>query len=53
MQGNKLKGLLAICEGISMVRNSPNLIFRPVEPIMFSHRRTNTMRTLMLFLRAS
>lgn len=53
MQGNKFKELLVIREAISVVRNSPNLIFLPLESVVFSHKRTNTIRTLMLFLRAS
>lgn len=53
MQRSKCKGLLAVCEGISTVRNSPNLTFLPLESLMFSHKRTNTIRMLMLFLRAS
>lgn len=53
MQRSKFKGLLAKCEGISKVRNSRNLIFPPLETIMFSHKRTNTIRMLMLLLRAS
>lgn len=35
------------------VRNSPNLTSLLLNPSMFSHSRTNTVRTLMHFLRAN